>query len=134
MSLGMLESWRCLVMISILSKFPHLQLHLGNLHTLDKLWGGSFPFAIYFIFLDFRHGEMAKMARKNSPFSPFCNGENREKNKWRMAMSPPSYGIFWDFRCRRQSGPHKMHVEGSKIEKCPSLFFTICKICMNFGA
>ena len=49
--------------------------------------------------IDGKMAKMARMAKINgengefffSPFLPFRHGENREKNKWRMAMSPQLY-------------------------------------------
>ncbi|MCP4491739.1 MAG: hypothetical protein GY820_31200 [Gammaproteobacteria bacterium] len=42
---------------------------------------------------------MAKMAIFFAIFAISPWRKSRKNNKWRMAMSP-SYGIFWNFRCR----------------------------------
>ncbi len=67
-----------------------------NLRHYGK--NGEKMFAIFAIMVKI-DGKMAKMAKingKNGKFflaifaiSQFRHGENREKNKWRMAMSPP---------------------------------------------
>ncbi len=47
----------------------------------------------HLFFLDFRHGEMVKMAKKIRHFSPFLL--HIPKNRWRNGNEPPIALKFW---------------------------------------